>query len=495
MLGAIIGDIVGSRWEFDPTNDYNFPLFSEENSFTDDTICTIAVADALLHGSDDYGKFIHKWCRKYPHPMGGYGWRFSEWVASDDPKPYNSFGNGAAMRVSPVAMWFADTNEAKEEARKTAACSHNHPEGMKGAAAVAEAINVAIHTCYGKNKDAQTQLAMEIGMATAYNNKYVWDIDLEKVTNKFDETCQGTVPVALCIITESESFEDAIRKAVALGADADTLGAIVGGIAEHIWGIPEWIKEEVRKYLPAEMLEVIDKFYDKVGYHPDREIDFPAFIENCLNWVLPGLQFFYRDTDAIDNAADIYKVGETIRAGFFIDVTTKLLKPVHKTRFLIASAHVAPLYAIEDLVKNNPALEAWNLCTLHYNSYFKVMDVYEKNGVTQIFLLHIPENMARVLGGATDFNFIDEAMGNEKSLVEVARESLDQKMMQEVHPRSLDKEWCNRMEDPVGLDNDNKPIPLEPLPDSAVDTQMAGLGNMIHKMSNDADIEIPWKKK
>ena len=106
MLGAIIGDIVGSRWEFNQTNNYNFELFSDKNGFTDDTICTVAVADALLHGSDDYGKYIHKWCRKYPHPMGGYGGRFAKWVMSDNPQPYGSYGNGSAMRVSPIGWWF-----------------------------------------------------------------------------------------------------------------------------------------------------------------------------------------------------------------------------------------------------------------------------------------------------------------------------------------------------------------------------------------------------
>ncbi|MCQ2227916.1 MAG: ADP-ribosylglycohydrolase family protein [Bacteroidales bacterium] len=267
MLGAIIGDIVGSRWEFDPTNNYDFQIFSAENGFTDDTICTIGVADALLHGSDDYGKFIHKWCRKYPHPMGGYGGRFAQWVASDNPKPYNSFGNGAAMRVSPVAIWFADTDEAKEEAQKTAACSHNHPEGMKGASAVAEAINMAIHACLGKSDAERTQLAKEICKTVSSNNGYNFDIDLQSVTNKFDETCQGTVPVAFRIIADSQSFEDAIRKAVALGADADTLGAIVGSIAEHIWGIPDWIKEKALSYLPEEMRNIIKSFYEKVNIH------------------------------------------------------------------------------------------------------------------------------------------------------------------------------------------------------------------------------------
>ena len=494
MLGAIIGDIVGSRWEFNPTNDYNFELFSDENSFTDDTICTVAVADALLK-ERDFGKSIHEWCRRYPHPMGGYGGRFAQWVHSKTPQPYNSFGNGAAMRVSPVAMWFQDTQEAKFQAGRTAECSHNHPEGIKGASTVAEAINMAIHACTGKSNAERTNLASEIAIAVAYNNKYnITDIKLKEVQNRFDETCQGTVPVALWVISESKSFEDALRKAVSLGADADTLGAIVGSIAEHIWGIPKWIEEKVRTYLPVEMLEVLDKFYDKVGYHPDRIIDETKFLEDCINWVLPGLQFFYRDTDAIDNASEIYKVGDTIRAGFFIDVTTKLLKPIHKTRYIIASAHVAPLYTIEDLVQKNPALAEWNLCTLHYNSYFKVADVYEKDGVTQVLLLHIPENMARLMNGSIGIEFVDQALGENGSLSGMARASLDEKIHMEVHPRSLDKVWCERMEAPVGLTDTGELFPLEPLPDSA-NPEMTSFGNVIHKMANDANVEITWKKK
>ena len=490
MLGAIIGDIVGSRWEFKPTNSYNFELFSDENGFPDDTICTVAVADALLKGGD-YGKSIHQWCRRYPRPKGGYGGRFARWVSSNNPTPYGSFGNGAAMRVSPVAMWFKDTQEAKKEAEKTAACSHNHPEGLRGASAIAEAISMAIHTYYGKTPAEKTQLAVVIGKTTAYNNKYDIDIDINAVKNKFDETCQGTVPVALYIITESNSFEDAIRRAVSLGADADTLGAIVGSIAAHIWGIPEWMKEKVRTYLPKEMLEVIDQFYDKVGCRSDKVIDYDKFMENCINWVMPGLQFFYRDTDAIDNAAEIYKVGETIRAGFFIDVTTKLLKPIHKTRFLIASAHVAPLYTVKDLVEKNPAIAEWNLCTLHYNSYFKVVDVYEKEGVTQVMLLHIPESMARLMHGDLSIIF-DNALGGNQSLVSLGRASLDDKMQMEVHPRSLDEKWCERMENPVGLTYEHILFPLEPLPDYA--TKVASsFGHTVHKMAHDTDVEIPWK--
>ena len=139
MLGAIIGDIVGSRWEFNPTNDYHFEWLSDKNDFTDDTICTVAVADALLHGRD-FGESIHDWCNRYPHPMGGYGGRFAQWVRSENPLPYNSFGNGSAMRVSPVAHWFDTLDEVLDAAAATAIPSHNHDEGIKGAQTVAMAI-------------------------------------------------------------------------------------------------------------------------------------------------------------------------------------------------------------------------------------------------------------------------------------------------------------------------------------------------------------------
>lgn len=150
MLGAILGDIIGSRWEFNPTNDYNFELFSDKNEFTDDTLCTIGVADALQNNSNDFGKYIQKWCRKYSHPMGGYGGRFARWVESDYPQPYNSFGNGSAMRVSPVAYYFNTIDDVLDTAEKQAGCSHNHPEGIKGSQTVAlassyeDAIRMAI---------------------------------------------------------------------------------------------------------------------------------------------------------------------------------------------------------------------------------------------------------------------------------------------------------------------------------------------------------------
>jgi ADP-ribosylglycohydrolase len=241
MLGAIIGDIVGSRWEFNPTNDYNFELFSDENDFTDDTICTVAVADALLKGRD-FGASIHDWCRRYPHPMGGYGCSFAGWVGSDKPQPYGSYGNGAAMRVSPVAHWYEDVNQVLDAAAATALPSHNHDEAIKGAQTVALAIFKALE--YKRYQEAVMHIDEILQECVQFSG---YDINMPKasVLNKFDETCQGTVPVALKIISMATCFEDAVRLAVSLGADADTLGAITGSIAEAIWGIPISLREQV----------------------------------------------------------------------------------------------------------------------------------------------------------------------------------------------------------------------------------------------------------
>lgn len=263
MLGAIIGDIIGSRWEFNPTNDYKFQLFSCENGYTDDTICTIAVADAILL-KKDYGVSMHEWCNRYPYPMGAYGGKFGQWVRSDNPKPYESYGNGAAMRVSPVAMYFNDAQIVLNEAVKTAECTHNHPEGVKGATAIAHAIYLAIHFKNILKMEEQSEIHLKIANKIALEYDYNINIEKKDVLNKFDETCQGTVPVALWVISKSHSFEDAIRNAVCLGADADTLGAIVGSIAEHLWGIPEWIKEIALGYLPNDMKEILQLFYNSI---------------------------------------------------------------------------------------------------------------------------------------------------------------------------------------------------------------------------------------
>lgn len=278
MLGAIIGDIVGSCYEFNRTNDYNFELFPKGASFTDDTICTIAVADALLRDRD-FGETIHEWCRRYPNPKGGYGGRFKRWVMSDNPEPYGSFGNGSAMRVSPVGWWANDPTECISLARKSAECTHSHEDGIDGAISIAAAIMDCRNWREDRNnpnypervKKITPQSILDYGINHALMIQgyglYVseFNLDLNKYRNRFDETCQGTVPVALYIVMTSNSFEDAIRRAVSLGADADTLGAIVGSIAEVIWGIPEWMKKKAMTYLPEEMRNVLNEFRTRLS--------------------------------------------------------------------------------------------------------------------------------------------------------------------------------------------------------------------------------------
>ena len=215
MLGAIIGDIIGSRFEFNNTNRFDFELFTPACSFTDDTICTIAMADAVINGDKDYGKKLHEWCNKYRYPMGGYGGSFARWVASDNPQPYHSFGNGSAMRVASIGWLFDTIEEVRIEAEKTALPTHNHPEGIKGAVATAEAIFLARK--YGKTE-----------MLAAMTQYYPQWVEPMLGNNRFDETCQGTMPVVFGIINKATSFEEAIRYAIAVGGDSDTIGAIVG---------------------------------------------------------------------------------------------------------------------------------------------------------------------------------------------------------------------------------------------------------------------------
>lgn len=272
MLGAIIGDIVGSAYEFNPTNDYDFTLFPEDANYTDDTICTLAVADALLRGQQ-FGPSIHSWCRRFPLPKGGYGGRFRRWVESDTPTPYGSFGNGSAMRVSPIGWWEDNLEKLLLLAKNSAECSHNHPDGINGARAVAVAIrdcrNWRAGTINSYSRVISPNNILEYGLRNALrllsvNVSNGFNLDLNLYRNRFDETIRGTVPVALYIVMKSHSFEDAIRRAVSLGADADTLGAIVGSIAEAIWDIPEWMKVKAMSYLTPEMRSVVQEFYIRV---------------------------------------------------------------------------------------------------------------------------------------------------------------------------------------------------------------------------------------
>lgn len=251
MLGAIIGDIVGSRFEFNNLKTEKFQLFTQECDFTDDSILTVAVADAILHDKS-YSDSALEWCRKYPSPMGGYGGTFSYWVRTGVQRPYNSFGNGSAMRVSPVGFAFDTEAETIKQAIASAEFTHNHPEGIVGAVAVARAIfNLRMHK--------------DLAFVSYLKDLYYPDND-GAPQGVFDETCQGTVPVAFNLLLASSSFENAIRRTMQWGGDSDTLGAIVGGMAEAYFGIPEGMAQHARTFLPGEMLAIIDEFYKSTKY-------------------------------------------------------------------------------------------------------------------------------------------------------------------------------------------------------------------------------------
>lgn len=250
LLGAICGDIIGSWYEFRPTKDRNFELFHKKSTFTDDTVCSIAIADALMNDKDFVGK-LQFWCRKYPHV--GYGGNFNRWFRQENPQPYNSWGNGSAMRVSPVGSFARSTEEILALAKQSAEVSHNHPEGIKGAQATALAIYLAKE---GKSKE---EIKSEIERLFEYDlyRKYK---DIQP-SYWFDVSCQGSVPEAIIAFLESIDYESAIRLAVAYGGDADTQAAIAGGIAAAFYGeIPQYILRECLDRIPEDMKNLIEKF-------------------------------------------------------------------------------------------------------------------------------------------------------------------------------------------------------------------------------------------
>jgi ADP-ribosylglycohydrolase len=266
MIGAIIGDIVGSRFEFNNHRSTEFELFHKDCSFTDDTICTVSVAEWLLQDVpfltiEDLTKIMRKWCRKYPNPAGGYGGRFGRWIWEDTIGGYDSFGNGSAMRVSPVAWAFGNIKDILRAAKQSAEISHNHPEGIKGAQTISEAIYLLRH---GIAKDEVVKNVLQW-----YGYPEI-DFCLLQKTNTFDETCQGTVPVCLLCLKESKDFESAIRLAVSIGGDTDTIAAIVGSLAEACYGVPEDLIENALAYLPGEMKKVINDFKKTFGYGTEK---------------------------------------------------------------------------------------------------------------------------------------------------------------------------------------------------------------------------------
>ena len=256
MLGAIIGDIAGSRFEFNNTHSKDFVLFAGNCSVTDDSIMTLAVAKAILACNGDWEqlgnntvKYMREIGRKYPHC--GFGGMFIKWMFCDDPEPYNSFGNGAAMRVSPCGFIAGTEEEAKLLSRKVTEVTHNHPEGIKGAEAVTVAIFMA------RNGAVKNEIKERIEK-DYYNLNFTLDSIREDY--EFNETCQETVPQAIVAFLESASFEDAIRCAVSLGGDSDTLAAITGSIAEAYYGVPFNLKNKAQTYLDRELLKIFKEW-------------------------------------------------------------------------------------------------------------------------------------------------------------------------------------------------------------------------------------------
>ncbi|MCL2463698.1 MAG: ADP-ribosylglycohydrolase family protein [Micrococcales bacterium] len=276
MLGAIVGDMVGSPYEFGwDAKTTDFELFSDESGFTDDTVMTLAVGQALLDVAGDATAAgaalvaaMRDFGRRYPHPKGGYGGRFAAWLQSPDPAPYGSFGNGSAMRVSAVGWLFDTLDDVERWAAITARVTHNHHEGVKGARATAAAIFLA--RTQGPSATAKAQLRAYLEERFEYNLSRT--LDQIRPGYHHVESCQETVPEAITAYLEADGFEQTVRLAVSLGGDADTLGAIAGSIAEAAYGVPPAIRDEALRRLPGDLRAVLDRFASTVEQRTARRL-------------------------------------------------------------------------------------------------------------------------------------------------------------------------------------------------------------------------------
>ena len=259
MIGAIAGDIIGSVHEATATKTKRFPLFTPESCFTDDTVMTLAVAEVLLKGGE-YGRTFQKYYRAYPDV--GYGQQFKSWCELGHTEPYNSWGNGSAMRVSPVGLAFDRLEDVLAEAERSANVTHNHPEGIRGARAVAAAVFLARHR--PDKREIADYVESEFG--------YQLDKPLKSVrrTFLFDVSCEGTVPWALRSFLEADCFEDAVRNAVSLGGDADTLACIAGAVAGAYYGVPPEIASEAFARLDERLRKVVSRFNERFGGGGER---------------------------------------------------------------------------------------------------------------------------------------------------------------------------------------------------------------------------------
>ena len=279
LLGALAGDIIGSPYEFNNIKTKEFPLISGRSIFTDDSVMTLAIAHALTKwrkGSDiDEAEFekavidsMQKFGRRYPH--ASYGGHFKRWLKDDDPTPYNSWGNGSAMRVSPVAWYFDDLETVEKFAEITARPTHNHPEGIKGAQATAAAIFMA--------RTGSTKDEIKAYITNKYNYDLTLTLDDIRPYYEFDVSCPGSVPEAIMAFLEASDFEDSIRNAISIGGDSDTIAAITGAISQGMWGIPESIEKLIRPKLDEFLNRELDNFYKALAGEkiPDSDLDFDS---------------------------------------------------------------------------------------------------------------------------------------------------------------------------------------------------------------------------
>lgn len=268
MIGAIIGDIVGSRFEFHNHKSKQFTLFTTDNYFSDDTVMTLAVAKALMETNkkevigEAYYQLLEKLTIEYiqalgrKYPYAGYGGMFIRWLLSSNPKPYNSFGNGSAMRISPVGFSAKSLEEADKLTEVITKITHNHPEGIKGAKATVTCIYLAKH---GYSKEDIRKVIND--------NFYKLNFTLDEIRDsyQFNETCQGSVPQAIIAFLEGDSFEDAIRNAISIGGDSDTIACITGAISEAYFGVPEDIKNKALSYLDKELLNIYQEWVELIN--------------------------------------------------------------------------------------------------------------------------------------------------------------------------------------------------------------------------------------
>jgi ADP-ribosylglycohydrolase len=314
ILGAISGDVIGSVYEFNNVKEKDFDLFTSDTTFTDDSVLTVATMDALVSGegtttAGDYTRLYQLYGRKYP--KRGYGSRFYHWIQSNDPKPYESWGNGSAMRASPIGWAFDTIEDVLAEAEKSASVSHNHIEGIKGAQAAALAV------FFARNGISKTDIKLSIKERIGYDLERT--CDKIRVNYSFDESCQGTVPEAIIAFLESTDYEDAIRLAISLGGDSDTIACITGGIAEAYYGgVPEPIASNVRSLLPDKLLSVISKFSEKY------RCKFKNRIEAAEKYAAQGIEYLTPDhaciaVEKFTNALDlIANASEEKRIQWFV---------------------------------------------------------------------------------------------------------------------------------------------------------------------------------